>query len=172
MSAPTDPVTELDPAEFGFTRRVWVSTPPQAVYDLVSDVAKIELWSPTASHVRYDEGADAMPGAWFGGHNRRGEREWDSRSQVLTADAPTEFAYVVGGLDDGIVRWRWLIQGSGGGSVVAQEWQLLRMDPVLGSNRLEVTELQNEMALSVEETLVALARWLHERDQALSGGRK
>ncbi|MEV6627545.1 SRPBCC family protein [Amycolatopsis sp. NPDC051106] len=158
----TEPVLALDPASFAFTRRVWVPAAPQVVYDLVSDVAKIELWSPTASRVRYDEGDGPTPGAWFGGHNRRGEREWASRSQVLTAEAPTEFAFVVGGLDDGIVRWRWLITGDGPGSVVTQTWDLVRMDPVLGSDAREVTELRNEMAASAEQTLLALSRWLHE----------
>lgn len=152
--------------DFTFTRRAWVPAPPAVVYDLVSDVAKIELWSPTASRVRYDEGAGATPGAWFGGHNRRGEREWNSRSQVLTAEAPAEFAFVVGGLDDGIVRWRWLIDGDGPGSVVTQEWRVLRLDPVLGSTEQEVAELRDEMASSAERTLIALARWLHERSAA------
>ncbi|VVJ17815.1 Uncharacterised protein [Amycolatopsis camponoti] len=158
----TDTVPTLDPASFAFARRVWVPAPPQTVYDLVSDVTKIELWSPTASRVRYDEGTGAVPGAWFGGHNRRGEREWDTRSQVLTADAPSEFTFVVGGLDDGIVRWRWLIEGAGPGSVVTQEWRLLRMDPVLGSTAREVAGLRDDMAASAETTLLALARWLHE----------
>ncbi len=158
----TDTVPALDPATFTFARRAWVPAPPLVVYDLVSDVAKIELWSPTASRVRYDDGAGPVPGAWFGGHNRRGEREWDTRSQVRTADAPAEFAFVVGGLDDGIVRWRWLIAADGPGSIVTQEWQLLRLDPVLGSTAGELAALRDDMAASAETTLIALGRWLHE----------
>lgn len=49
------------------------------------------------------DGAGPAPGAWFGGRNRRGDREWDSRSQVLTADPPGEFSSVVGVI--GLARW-------------------------------------------------------------------
>jgi hypothetical protein len=161
-TSPTQPATALDPAAFAFTRRVWVPASPQEVYDLVSDVSRIGQWSPTASQVRYDDGAGPVPGAWFGGHNRRGDREWDTRSQVLTADPPGEFSFVVGGIGDGIVRWRWLLRADHPGTIVAQEWQLLRMDPVLGTSRQEVTRLRDDMALSAERTLLALARWLHQ----------
>jgi hypothetical protein len=162
----TEPATDLDPDEFGFSRTAWVPAPAAAVYELVSDVATVELWSPTASAVRYDDGAGPTHGAWFGGHNRRGEREWDSRSQVLVADAPAEFSFVVGGLDEGSVRWRWLIRDDGPGSIVTQEWQLLRMDPVFGATRRDVLALQREMAASVETTLVRLSRWAQEQHMA------
>ncbi|MFD4636022.1 SRPBCC family protein [Lentzea sp. NPDC058436] len=154
-------VMDLDPAEFGFRRRAWVPVPPERLYEIISDVSLIGLWSPSASEVAYDDGAGPKPGAWFSGHNRRGEREWVSRSQVLAARPGAEFSFVVGGLDDGIVRWRWTMHVDGDGSVVTQEWQLLRMDPVLGTTRHDVEALRNDMETSVESTLVSLARWLH-----------
>ncbi|GLY50343.1 hypothetical protein Lesp01_39990 [Lentzea sp. NBRC 102530] len=152
---------ELDPAPFGFRRSTWVPVPPARLYEIVSDVSRIGLWSPTASEVSYDDGAGPRPGAWFSGHNKRGERAWVSRSQVLTARPGAEFAFVVGGLDEGIVRWRWTFHADGAGSVVTQEWQLLRMDPLLGATHGEVVGLRDEMVASVETTLIALAKWLH-----------
>ncbi|SES32170.1 SRPBCC family protein [Lentzea albida] len=155
------PVMDLDPADFGFRRRAWVPVPPARLYDIVSDVSLIGRWSPSASEVAYDDGAGPEPGAWFSGHNRRGDRTWVSRSQVLEARPGAEFSFVVGGLDDGIVRWRWTMHEDGDGSVVTQEWQLLRMDPVLGATRRDVEALRDEMETSVESTLVSLAKWLH-----------
>lgn len=150
----------VDVTGFAFTRRAWVAAPPAEVYDLVSDVSLIERWSPSASAVAYDPGDGPRVGAWFSGHNRRDDREWTTRSQVVAAAPGEEFAFVVGGEEDGIVRWRWTFREDGGGTVVAQSWRLLRHVPVLGSTRAEVASLRDHMADSAESTLVALARWI------------
>nr|WP_216377789.1 hypothetical protein [Streptomyces asoensis] len=61
--------------------------------------------------------------------NRRGGREWVTRSDVVRAPG-TVFAFVVGGADHGIVRWDWHFREQGMGSIVQQSWQLLRTDPL------------------------------------------
>ncbi len=153
----------LDVTEFDFTRKTWVAAPPSTVYDLVSDVSAIERWSPSVSAVAYDEGGGPRAGAWFSGHNRRGEREWTTRSQVVSAEPGVDFAFVVGGAEDGIVRWRWTFRAHGAGTVVAQSWQLLRFDPVLGATHADLVALRDHTADSVESTLVALASWIAEQ---------
>jgi hypothetical protein len=120
----------------------------------------IEHWSPSASAVAYEPGEGPRVGAWFGGGNRRGEREWTTRSQVVSADPGVDFAFVVGGAEDGIVRWRWTFRARGTGTVVAQSWRLLRADPVLGATREDLVALRDHMAGSVETTLLALAEWI------------
>jgi hypothetical protein len=160
MSQENTMMDTLDLTEFDFTRRTWVDAPPAAVYDLVGDVSMIERWSPSASAVAYDEGDGPRVGAWFSGSNRRGERAWTTRSQVVSADPGVDFAFVVGGAEDGIVRWRWTFHAQGAGTVVAQSWQLLRADPVLGSTRADLVALRDHMAGSVETTLLALAEWV------------
>ena len=156
----TTELDTLDVTGFAFTRQAWVAAPPTAVYDLVSDVSTIERWSPSAGAVAYDPGDGPRVGAWFSGHNRRGEQEWTTRSQVVAASPGQEFAFVVGGADEGIVRWRWTFREDGDGTVVAQSWQLLRHVPVLGATHAEVAALADHMADSVESTLIALARWI------------
>jgi len=156
----TTELDTLDVTGFAFTRQAWVAAPPTAVYDLVSDVSTIERWGPSASAVAYDPGHGPRVGAWFSGHNRRGEQEWTTRSQVVAASPGQEFAFVVGGADEGIVRWRWTFREDGDGTVVAQSWRLLRHVPVLGTTHAEVAALADHMADSVESTLIALARWI------------
>jgi len=151
----------LDVTAFTFTRRAWVAAPPARVYALVSDVAAIGAWSPSASQVAYDDGAGAWVGAWFSGRNRRGDRTWTTRSQVFAAEPGARFGFVVGGTDDGVVRWLWTLTPSGPGTEVEQSWRLLRHDPVLGQTVEELGRLRGHMAGSVETTLVSLARWLH-----------
>ncbi len=151
-------VEHLDPEDFHFTRRAWIAAAPSQVYDLVSDVSRIGTWSPSASDASYDDGAGPQAGAWFSGRNRRGGREWTSRSQVVRAEPGQEFAFVV----DGLVRWCWTLRPLGTGTVAEQSWQLLGLDPVLGATRADLEALGAHMADSVESTLVALGRWVAE----------
>ncbi len=148
---------------FAFTRSAWVDATPARVYDLISDVSAIGRWSPTASAVSYDDGHGPWPGAWFSGANRRADREWTTRSQVERADPGRAFSFVVGGTEDGIVRWAWDFRARGRGTLARQSWQLLRFDPVLGRTRPDLEALREYMAASVETTLAALAQWVSEQ---------
>jgi hypothetical protein len=164
MTTPAQPhhVDPVDVTPFSFARRAWVAAPPDRVYALISEVSSIGTWSPSASEVGYDDGAGPWVGAWFGGRNRRGDRSWTSRSQVCEAEPGSRFGFVVGGLERGLVRWRWTLLPCGTGTEVAQSWQLLRPDPLLGDTADELVALRDDMASSVESTLVSLARWIAE----------
>lgn len=155
-----DGTETIDPSDFAFTRHAWVDATPAEVYRLVSDVSSISRWSPNASEVAFDEGSGPEAGSWFSGHNRRDGKEWTTRSQVVRAEPGAAFAFVVGGAENGIVEWSWTFRASGRGSVAAQSWRLLRMDPVLGNTWEEVDALRDHMAASAEATLTSLAEWI------------
>ncbi|MER5938212.1 SRPBCC family protein [Streptomyces sp. NPDC001928] len=158
-----EPFEALDAADFAFTRCAWVDAAPARVYAAISDVSAIGRWSPNATDVAFDEpGAGPRVGAWFSGRNRRDGKEWTTRSQVERADPGAAFGFVVGGAEDGIVRWDWTFRAQGRGTVVRQSWQLLRLDPVLGTTRADLDALRRYMTSSVEATLTALAEWLTE----------
>ncbi|MEV7422012.1 MULTISPECIES: SRPBCC family protein [unclassified Streptomyces] len=160
----SDSTAMPDAAEYTLTRTTWVHAGPAAVFELISDVSMISTWSPSAHDVAYDDGDGPWPGAHFRGRNRRGEREWSSRSQVVESLPGSVFAFVV----DGIVRWRWTFRADGAGTVVEQSWQLLRLDPVLGSTRGDLDALRAHTVTSVEHTLLALARWTAEQGDLAS----
>ena len=69
---------------------------------------------------------------------------------------------MVGGAEDGIVQGSWTCRPQGRGTVVEQSWQLLRLDPVLGTTRGDLDALRAYMAKSVETTLISLAQWIAE----------
>ncbi|QHA08003.1 SRPBCC family protein [Streptomyces broussonetiae] len=158
----SDPFEALDASEFAFTRRVWVDAAPDRVYGLVSNVSAIGRWSPTASDVAFDPGAGPETGAWFSGTNHRDGKQWTTRSQIVTAVPGTAFAFVVGGAADGIVHWSWTFHPAGRGTVVEQSWRLLRLDPVLGTDRADLDRLRDFMTDSVDLTLLSLAQWIAE----------
>ncbi|MGW3909992.1 SRPBCC family protein [Streptomyces sp. NPDC005070] len=149
----------LDPAAYAFTRRTWVDAPPARVYRLVGDVSSISRWSPNATDAAYDHDAGPRVGAWFSGHNRKDGREWTTRSQVVRADPAAAFGFVVGGTENGIVQWDWTFHPQGRGTIVRQSWQLLHLDPVLGTTRADLDDLRRYMADSVEVTLASMAQY-------------
>jgi hypothetical protein len=161
----SDPLSALEAADHAFTRSAWTELTPAAAFELISDVSMIETWSPSASDVAYEEGGGPWPGSWFGGRNRRGDREWSSRSQVVESTPGRVFAFVV----DDLVRWRWTFRAEGAGTVVERSWQLLRLHPVLGERREDLHALRDHMAASAERTLVSLARWVGEQRASRRG---
>ncbi|MGO4456039.1 SRPBCC family protein [Streptomyces sp. M-16] len=160
--APHTAFETLDPAAYAFTRRAWVDAPPARVYELVADVSAISRWSPNATRADYDHGAGPRPGAWFSGHNRKDDKEWTTRSQVVRADPAHAFGFVVGGAEEGIVGWDWTFRPRGRGTIVQQSWRLLRLDPVLGTTHTDLDALRAYMADSAEATLASLAQWIAE----------
>ena len=56
----------------------------------------------------------------------------------------------------------WTTRSQGRGTLVEQSWQLLRLDPVLGTTRGDLDALRDYMANSVEATLISLAQWIAE----------
>lgn len=170
LSGPGDPGI-IGVSDLTFTRRAWIHADPAVLYDLISDVTQIGHWSPTADAVEYDQDAGPWVGAWFSGRNRKGGKEWRTRSQVVAAEPGRRFAFAVGGAQDGIIRWDWTFTTKAAGTTVAQSWQVLRYDPVLGATRPDVEALRDFMADSAESTLINLAAWIgdpadHERPQA------
>ena len=159
---PNDTLDLVDAADYAFTRKAWLNAQPDEVYSLISDVSRIAEWSPNASDIGYDDDTGPQVGAWFSGRNRKADKSWTSRSQVCQADPGAAFAFIVGGIDDGIVYWQWTFRPSGSGTEVQQAWRLLRTDPLLGTTRADLDDLRDYMSASVETTLVALARWIAE----------
>jgi hypothetical protein len=155
-----DAVTATD---LTFTRRAWINAGPGDLYDLISDVSRIGDWSPNADAVHYDQDAGPWVGAWFSGRNRKGGKEWTTRSQIVAAEPGRRFAFTVGGAQDGIIQWEWLFTAQGTGTTVQQSWRVLRYDPVLGDTRSDVEALRDFMADSAESTLINLAARIGER---------
>ncbi len=98
-----------------FSASVVIDAPPEVVYDLVADVTRMGEWSPVCKACWWDEGASAVPGAWFTGRNVTPERTWETRSRVVVAERGREFAFVVGG---SFVRWGYTFAPVEGGTEV------------------------------------------------------
>jgi hypothetical protein len=105
-----------------YTESVFVARPPEHVYDMVSDITRMGEWSPTCTTCWWDDGQGPRPGARFTGRNQTPERTWETRSQVVAADRPREFAFVVA---DGWVRWGYTFTPAEGGTLLTESWEFL-----------------------------------------------
>ena len=102
---------------------VLVDASPEEVYDLVSDQTRVVEWSPECVSGEWEDPARAGEvGAVFVGHNETAERSWSTRSTVVAADRPREFAWEVG---DGLVRWTFQIDPADGGARLTERWHFL-----------------------------------------------
>ncbi|WP_091116297.1 SRPBCC family protein [Geodermatophilus dictyosporus] len=148
-------------ADRTFSDSIVVAAPPEAVYDLVSDVTRTGEWSPVCVACWWDEGATGAVGDWFTGRNVTPERTWETRSQVVAADRGREFAWVVGGSR---ARWGYTLEPVDGGTRLTESWAFLPdglafMAERYGEQAPEQVELRTRMAHEgIPVTLAAIRR--------------
>lgn len=101
-----------------------IAAPPEAVYDLVTDVARTGEWSPVCKESWFKDGAGPRVGAVIVGKNVTPQREWQTESDVVAARRPREFAWIVGG---NVARWGYDLEALEDGSRtrLTESWEVL-----------------------------------------------
>ena len=139
---------------------VTVASSPQALYDLVSDIARTGEWSPVCTHCWWDDPSQAgSVGAWFTGHNELPDRTWETRSQVVVAEPGREFAWIVGG---SFVRWGFTMAPHDEGATLTESWEFLpgglsMFEEKFGDDAATEVEDRTRQALDgIPRTLAAL----------------
>ena len=106
-----------------FEDSVIVGAAPEAVFDLVTDIGRTGEWSPICTGCWWDDPTEAAQvGAWFTGRNELPTRTWETRSKVVAAERPAEFAFEVG---EGYVRWGYTFEPASEGTVLTESWHFL-----------------------------------------------
>lgn len=100
-----------------------IKRPPEELYDMVADLTRMGEWSPVCTACWWDDGDGAHVGAKFTGRNKRPERTWETRSEVVTADRGREFAWVVVEPPTR-ARWGYSFVAVDGGTEVTETWEL------------------------------------------------
>ena len=107
---------------------VHMEAPAQAIWDLVSDVTRIGLYSPETFEAEWLDGATGpAEGARFRGHvkrNQKGPVYW--AECVVTEAVPNEtFGFAVGPKGKVLNTWRYdLAPADGGGTDVTESFRL------------------------------------------------
>ncbi len=106
---------------------VHMAASPEKVWELVSDVTKIGLYSPETFEAEWLEGATGPAvGAKFRGHvkrNGKGPTYWTTCT-VLECEPDRVFAFGVGTADKPINVWRYELEPQGDGTDVTESFQL------------------------------------------------
>jgi uncharacterized protein YndB with AHSA1/START domain len=112
---------------------VHMNAPPEKVWDLVSDVTRIGLYSPETFEAEWLDGATGPAlGARFRGHvkrNGKGPVYWTTCS-VTACEPGREFAFGVGPPGKPLNVWRYVLEPAGGGTDVTESFHLAET-PVL-----------------------------------------
>jgi len=112
-----------DESSLRYQESIGVAAAPEVLYDLVTDIGRTGEWSPVCRECWWDDPAEAgQVGAWFTGRNELPHRTWETRSQVVVADRPSEFAFLVG---DGFVRWGYQCRPEGDRTLLTESWHFL-----------------------------------------------
>jgi uncharacterized protein YndB with AHSA1/START domain len=107
---------------------VFIDAPPEAVWDLVTDVTRVGEFSPETLEGRWIEGATGPAvGAKFQGHvkrNGRGPMYWTT-CRVTACEPLRDFAFVVEvrGMS-GVNTWRYQLAPNGSGTDVTESFTL------------------------------------------------
>src|SRR4051812_9654589 len=112
---------------------VHMAAPPEAVWDLVSDVTKIGRYSPETFEAEWLDGATGPAvGVHFRGHvkrNGKGPIYW-SPCTIVECDAPRVFAFGVRGDDKPLSVWRYDLVPARGGTDVTESFTLTPILPL------------------------------------------
>ena len=142
--------SDLD-SRFTHSESIRVEASPQEVWDVVTDIERTGEWSPVCRACWWKEPATGPEvGAWFHGRNQAGDRVWETESQVVVAEEPVEFTWMVAG---NAVRWSYRLAPDGDGTVLTESWAVQpagfeMFDEIFGDEAQAQLELRREAALS------------------------
>lgn len=112
---------------------VHMAARPEAIWELVSDVTKIGLYSPETFEAEWLDGAAGpAAGARFRGHvkrNGRGPTYWTTCT-VITSVPGREFSFGVGPPGKAINTWRFRLEPAGDGTDVTESFELTPRLPI------------------------------------------
>ncbi len=104
----------------------FIALPPNALYDLVSNVQRMGEWSPECRKCEWlDAATGPMVGSRFKGTNRRGLTSWSTVSRVVAADPGREFAFATGHRGKDMTVWTYRFADAVGGTEVTESFDVL-----------------------------------------------
>jgi hypothetical protein len=140
----------MDLSKYNLNVSVTVAAPPEAVYDIVSDVTRIGELSPVTKSAEWT----AADRSSFAGTNAMGDHEWTTQCRVDVAERGREFTFVNQGQDGAsdLVRWSYTFASAGDGAEVSEHWQILPAYLGLFEGRMSEEETAAHLDGSVDRT--------------------
>jgi len=113
-----------DSPEGTVTRRASVAARPERVWQLVSDLPGMGVFSPENAGGSWRGGATGPAvGAVFLGRNRSGLRRWSTKSTVTRCEPGRAFAFSVSSVGLPVAEWSYDVEPEGDGSRLTETWR-------------------------------------------------
>ena len=108
---------------------VQVSSPPDRVWELVTDVTQMGRWSPECTGGRWTGGASGpVIGAHFTGSNAHGWVRWRTHCRVVAAEAGVHFSFEV---RESAMRWGYRLEPADGGTRLTEYRETIGPKPLV-----------------------------------------
>jgi uncharacterized protein YndB with AHSA1/START domain len=136
-----------------------VDAPPERVWELVGDPARIGDISPECHRVDWVGGATGPePGARFKGHNRKGLLRWSTDGTVVEYDPQRAISWDVSLLGQPVARWGFRLVPEGGRTRIEQYWQDRRSPIANVVGRARAWDVPGANRRGMERTLDSVRR--------------
>lgn len=107
-----------------------IASPPERVWEMVTDITRMGEWSPEVTGGKWRDGATGPRlGARFVGSNRHGRMRWSTHCRVTECEPASRFTFVV---TESATAWGWILEPDGDGTRVTH-WResVGRTNPVI-----------------------------------------
>jgi hypothetical protein len=143
-----------------------ISAAPEHVYEVVSDLTRMDEFSPECRRVEWLNGATGpAPGARFVGHNRGGPVTWSREGRVVTADQGTEFSFTTEWRGHDSTVWTYRMRPTAGGTTLTESYESL-WAPWLMHVLDAVTLRHKQLARHMSQTLYRLKKMVESMPSA------
>ncbi|MFN0030426.1 MAG: SRPBCC family protein [Acidimicrobiales bacterium] len=109
---------------FSHDDSIEISASPEAVYALVSNMARYGEWSPQNVGGEWLDGGNGTVGDWFEGRNKAGKMEWTAKAEITEASPGQEFGFWTMGKEANVVHWRYSMEPAGNGTKLNEHYRL------------------------------------------------
>ncbi len=137
-----------------------ISASSSAVFAALTDILRMGEWSPENDRNEWNEGFDhAEVGAKFTGHNRNGDKEWTTESEIVELVADERFFFDCNSRGFVFAKWGYTIESTDAGCRVTEFTQDLRPEAAL-ERSAEISGVADRAAhnrAGMEATLESLA---------------
>lgn len=104
-----------------------VAAPPEAVWRVLTDPARIPEWSHECCEVEPLDPGPVGLGFRFRGRNRAGRNKWSRICTVFRFAANTDFAYLTSGGPGDATAWHFRLESTATGTRLTQAYQIVSM---------------------------------------------
>jgi uncharacterized protein YndB with AHSA1/START domain len=137
-----------------------IAASPAAVWQLVTDLARMGELSPENDGGTWVGGTGAALGAKFNGTNSHGSKHWTTTATITAFEPEREFAFEVAAKGIKVARWGYTIEPTDAGCRVTEHW-IDRRNPLFARVAQLATGVKDRKARNqagMEVTLANLAK--------------